>query len=219
MAHLIEKLRPRTLDDVVANQATMSRLNEWLLAEEKHPTILFHGPIGCCKTTLGHLTAKELGAPAGSFHCHETEVARYTVETFRDITDRMGRGIFVAKAPHWDVYLFDEAQFIPPVAQAMLYDKAANPPQRVILMFITSEPEKLAPALRSRCQEFEVQALTRSETVKLLQRACEAEKVQLEEEVLKGIAKEVQGNPRDALIRLGEVLNFEEARRKEGNDE
>jgi DNA polymerase III gamma/tau subunit len=66
--------------------------------------------------------------------------------------------------------------------------------------------------IRSRCQEFELRPLTRSETVKLLKKACEAEGVQVEEELLKNIAKEVQGIPRDALIRLGALLNSEEAK-------
>jgi DNA polymerase III delta prime subunit len=219
MAPLTEKLRPRTLDKVHGNREAVTKLSQWLIAPMKHQTLLFLGPNGCGKNTLAFITAEELGAPVGSYHCHITKVSQYTVETFRDIAEGMGRGFFCAKAPHWDIYLYDEAQTIPPLAQAILLQKAENPPERTIIMFLSSEPEKLSPGLRNRCMEFELRPLSRSETVSLLKKACEVEGGQLEEEVLKGIANEVQGNPRSALIRLGEELNRQTAKRKEGNDE
>lgn len=211
MSYLTEKMAPHSLDEVVGNEPAVSKANYWLSAKDKHPTLLIHGPLGCCKTTIGEIIAKALGSPPRSPDCHQVPVSRYTVDNFRDITDNMGLGLFGQKQGAWEVYLFDEAHHIPAQAQAMLLAKAAKPPKQTVLIFITSEPQKLDPALRSRCQEFEVTTLTRSETVQLLERACKAEGVAVPEEVLKTIAKEVHGNPRNALIRLNEELNRREA--------
>jgi DNA polymerase III delta prime subunit len=96
----------------------------------------------------------------------------------------------------------------------MLLAIAERPPQRTAIIFMSSEPDKLDPALRSRCLEFEVTPLTRTETIELLERGCVAAGVRLGDEVLRQIAKVSRGNPRNALIKLGSALNRAEAERK-----
>jgi len=218
MTDVMEKIRPRSLEEVVGNEATKIKLNDWLSSEEKLRTLCFHGGIGCGKTLLADIAATALGAPEKSFNRQLINVSRFTNENIRDVTDQMGsRSGFALSHGGWEVYMFDEAHHIPDLGQAMLLAPAANPPKGTIMIFMTSKPEDLDPGLRSRCLEFELGPLTRSETLELLERGCNAAGVRLDEGVLKGIAKAAKGNPRNALIQLATELNRAEAERNQNN--
>lgn len=210
-----ELIRPRSLGDLIGNESTKINLNCWLAAEQRLRTVLFTGDIGCGKSLLADLTATALGAPEKSYNRQPVEVSRFTNENIRDITDQMGsRSGFALRNGGWEVYLFDEAHHIPELGQAMLLAPAASPPKGTIIIFMTSKPEELDPALRSRCLEFQVGPLTRSETLELLKRGCSAAGINLDSELLRDIAKGSKGNPRQALIQLGSALNRAEAERK-----
>lgn len=215
MADVAELIRPGSLEEVIGNEPTKIKLDDWLSADEKHRALLLVGDIGCGKTLLADLTATALGAPKKSPYRLVVPVSRYTNEYFRDITDTMGSrsGIALRKGCR-EVYVFDEAHFIPELAQGMLLAPVASPAEGTVIIFLTSRPEELDPALRSRCLELEVGPLTRSETLKLLERGCSATGVRLASEVLRDIAKGSKGNPRSALIKLGTELNRAKAERK-----
>lgn len=215
MQDFIEIIRPGSLEEVIGNEPTKVDLANWLDAERKLRTLLFAGDIGCGKTLFADIVATKLGAPERSFNRQLITVSRFTNENLRDITESMGsRGGFALRHGGWEVYMFDEAHHLQELSQAMLLAPAESPPANTIIIFMTSKPEELDPALRSRCLEFQVGPLTRSETLELLERGCRAAGENLDNEVLRGIAKAAKGNPRQALIKLGTELNRAGAERK-----
>jgi len=210
MPGLAERMRPQTLEDVIGNTDTVESLRAWLQAEEKHQTLLFWGPIGCGKTTLAQIVARELGTvPPLSF----TEYDASHYQSSRVILDdigKLGLSLFSRGRLGYSVRFFDEAHHLPPSIQAALLKKAENPPKKVILIFaaLDPDPKSILPALLSRCRKFPVAPLNRTKTTLLLRRACEAEGMNIQESELQRIAKDAAGFPRDALIQLEEHLDL-----------
>jgi DNA polymerase III subunit gamma/tau len=216
MPGLPERMRPQTLDEVVGNEDTVARLRAWLASEDKHQTLLFTGPIGCGKTTLALIVGRELDAQPPIIFTQYDASHYGDPAILKTILERSRLNAF-SRSPStgWGVRFLDEAHFIPPKAQAALLTIAEKPPKGLVLIFAASEPDKLLPALVSRCLKLEVGPLKRSQALQLLQRTCEREGQELDDTELRAIAEEVNGYPREALLHLGDKLDLMKMKRKE----
>jgi DNA polymerase III delta prime subunit len=199
---LIDKYRPKTFEDFLGNEDVIESLQNTISSKLTH-TFLFLGPVGCGKTTLSRIVAKEIGkAVVGSdtfYDIIELNSANYRgIDSVRDIIQI---SIFASRR----IYIFDEAHKMTIHAQDAGLKLFEEPPPHVFFIFCTNWPNKLDDALKSRFFNFELLPLFQHETFKLLKRICEGEGWKLPGDVLVRVANESRGVPREAIKRLAKA--------------
>jgi len=106
------------------------------------------------------------------------------------------------------VVILDEAHMLTSEASNALLKTLEEPPDRVIFVMATTEPENLADTIRSRSQHFHFRALTFAEITARLQEIAAKENLQIEVGALAVIARMAEGSLRDALSLLEQARAF-----------
>ena len=225
------KYRPKKLSEYVGNTKLKESVKKALQSEKKPQVILFSGPAGTGKTTMARLLAKEYlcedkeadGMSCGK--CYTCVAMNDFIETGRsdaltnireiDVTDSNKKQdidelLDDASLPsfdgNWKIYILDECHMMTSSAQNRLLKTLEEPPEKVLMILCTTNPEKLLDTIISRCQyKFNVKKPTRSELVKLLQRVCQKEGIPRETPALSLICVKADFVPRKALIELENV--------------
>jgi DNA polymerase III gamma/tau subunit len=104
------------------------------------------------------------------------------------------------------IFVLDEAHQLTAAAQDAFLKDSEDTPKHVKIILCTTDPGKLKPTLRGRCQQFRLEQLNDSQMVKLLKDVCKKEKEKVDKEVLKVIATDSLGYSRNALQTLDKVL-------------
>lgn len=203
---LYKKHRPDSLEDIYGNKETVQSLTKMLSKPKDCPsTFLFSGGTGCGKTTLARIIAKELKVKGNDYI--EINVADDNgIGTARAIRKTMG---FSPQESPFRIYVLDEAHQLTSAAQNAFLKEMEDTPAHVKFILCTTEPEKIKPTLRGRCQQFRLEQLNDSQMIKLLKDVCKKEKEKVEKEVLKVIATDSLGHSRNALQTLDKVLATE----------
>ncbi len=209
MEMLYNKHRPKTLDEVLGNEETVSSIRLMLINGMPH-SILIHGPTGCGKTTLARIITSELvGDKNGNidpFDLEEIDASDSVgVERIRKL--RYELFFFRGFGGERRVYRFEEAHTLKRAEQEALLKPLEEPPEWAYLIFCTTDPDKIIPTIRNRCVEFKVQPLSWRKIVGLLHDVCGKEGKKIPMENLKIIAKKVNGSSRDALKELDIIIN------------
>ncbi len=206
------KYRPEILDDVIGNEELINTLKGMLQKDAKQPigkSLLFHGPTGCGKTTLGRILARELGAKGNDIR--EVDSADFRgIDTIRDIRKQSA---YKPLEGNYRVWILDECHKMTGDAQTALLKALEDTPEQVYYILCTTEPQKLLSTIRGRCQSFQVNQLSEKEMKKLLRKIVKAEEETLTKEVYEQIVQDSQGHPRNALQTLAQVLSVDEINR------
>ena len=91
-------------------------------------------------------------------------------------------------------------------AQNALLKALENPPEHVYFILCTTDPQLLLKTILTRCTQFVVEALSIGELVQVMQRVCKGEKAEVDEDILRQVAKSAQGSPRAAISALERLL-------------
>jgi DNA polymerase-3 subunit gamma/tau len=206
---LAKVYRPESLEEVEGNEKIVRQL-EVMLKKDREDiphAILFSGPKGCGKTTLGRIIAKELGCEDSDF-CEVDSADFRGIDTIRDIR----RNMHYACLGDSRVWMLDECHMLSKDAQNALLKALEEPPDHVYFILCTTEPEKLLDTIRSRCKAgwFEVQPLELTEMEEFLRSIVKAEKKSVPKEVIKQIARDSMGSCRDALGVLDKIIDLDE---------
>lgn len=204
---LQHKYRPNTLDKVKGNRATIASIKSVFDREEDFPhAILLQGPKGCGKTTIARILKDLLKCEAADFS---------------EINSSNDRGIAVARRLQKDahyrpmygdsrVYLLDEVHQTTKDFQNALLKPLEDCPSHAYFILCTTDPAMLLDALRSRCHIFEVQNLTRTDCLELLNEVLASEQVDyINPEMLDKVYEASEGCPRDALKILDQVIDLQ----------
>jgi DNA polymerase-3 subunit gamma/tau len=198
--------RPKTLEEIVGNKATVSSLSSILNRERKKipHAYLFHGPSGCGKTTFARIVSNELG-------CSEHDYIEINagnnrgIDTARNILKNLRYKPLVGETK---VILLDEVHATTKDFQNALLKSLEDTPSHVYFILCTTDPQKLLLTVRNRCMMFEVKKLSEEKLIEILRNVCEKETNKIEHVTLEQIANKADGCPRQALILLDGVIDL-----------
>lgn len=201
--------RPKYLDDIVGNSETVNSLKTVLERDQnKIPrSYLFHGHFGCGKTTLAKVICNELDIEEKDIKF--MNMSNYTgVDHMRDLLSKirykpLGGSDFRA-------YIMDEVHELSTASMNCLLNDLENPPDHVIFILCTTDPQKLKNTIRSRCYQYQVKPLNSEDTKVLLNKVAKAEKKKVSPKITKEIFLQSEGTPRDALILLDKIINIKD---------
>ena len=155
----VEKYRPNTLEGYVFRDDNQKAQVEGWIKNKTIPHLLFSGAPGVGKTTLAKILLHQLDVE-GSDVLEINASRENSVDTIRDkITN------FVQTMPFGDfkVVLLDEADYITPNGQAALRGVMEMYHQSARFILTCNYPNRVIPALHSRCQGFHIEKIDKTE--------------------------------------------------------
>ncbi len=213
---LYRKWRPGTFDDVCGQEHITSIL-KYQCAEGKHShAYLFCGTRGTGKTSCSKILAKainclspENGNPCGKCAaCISIEngscmdvvemdaASNNGIDDIRDIRDEV---VYTPSELKYKVYIIDEVHMLSINAFNGLLKTLEEPPSYVVFILATTEMHKLPTTIISRCQRYDFRKLTSDSIVGRLMYIAEQEKVKIDEDAARLIARLASGGMRDAI--------------------
>jgi len=207
---LYNEVRPTSFKQVKGNTDIISTLENMLANKTTFPhAVLFHGETGSGKTTLARIVKDSLGCVGGDYM--EMDSAQFNgVDTIRDIRLNMGYSPLEGDVRVW---VLDEVHRLTAQAQDAALKMLEDTPPHVYFILCTTEPNKLAAAVRNRCSQFQLKPLSDPQMIGLLKATAKVKKQVIEEDVLNQIVTDSLGRPRDALQILEQVLQTDPDKR------
>src|ERR1700730_11427941 len=222
---IARKWRPQTFRDLVGQVHVTETLGNAIRNNRVTHAYIFSGARGVGKTTAARILAKALNCVAGPTPepCGECdsckEIAAGTSLDVIEIDAASNRGIdqirelreMVRYAPassRSKVVILDEAHMLTSEASNALLKTLEEPPDRVIFVMATTQPEDLVDTIRSRSQHFHFRALTFGEITTRLEEIAQKEELKIEAGALTVIARMAEGSMRDALSFLEQARAY-----------
>ncbi|MEK0127963.1 DNA polymerase III subunit gamma and tau [Corynebacterium marquesiae] len=222
---LYRKYRPATFAEVVGQEQVTTPLSAALDAGRINHAYLFSGPRGCGKTSSARIMARSLNcehgptstpcgkcdscvslAPGGPGNLDVTELDAASHNGVEDMRELRDRAYYAPAESRYRIFIIDEAHMISPSGANALLKVVEEPPEHVIFIFATTEPEKIIGTIRSRTHHYPFRLLTPPAMKGLLQRTVESEGVQVEDAVYPMVIEAGGGSPRDTLSLLDQLL-------------
>ncbi len=211
--------RPQDFDDLVGQAPIKKALTNALETGRISHAYLFAGPRGTGKTSTARILAKALNCEKGPtpHPCNQCENCREITEgTSGDVIEidaASNRGIdeirkireqvyFAPVSSRYKVYIIDEVHMITTDAFNALLKTLEEPPEHVVFILATTEPQKILNTILSRCQRFDFRRATVDEIAAHLAKVAEGSHIQADPEALRLMAIQADGGLRDALSLL-----------------
>lgn len=202
---LAEKYRPLSFDEMTGNKDQLNSLKKQFEKKDHSHVFLFTGSPGTGKTTAARICANMLEAEIAEVNSANNR----GIDTAREIIEQMQMLPIMGKC--W-AYVLDEVHKTTGDFQNAMLKAFEDTPNHVYFFLCTTDPQKLLPAVKSRCTAFQFSTLTEQQIYKVVSRVLEKEGVEVDEEILEAIADNCQGSARNALKLLSKVIGVDRAK-------
>ncbi|MFT6068773.1 MAG: DNA polymerase-3 subunit gamma/tau [Bacteriovoracaceae bacterium] len=226
---LSRKWRPKTFEDVIGQEHITTSLVNSLKRNRTGHAYLFTGTRGVGKTSVARIFSKAIrceslldtGNPCEvcesckSFGDNQTldiiEIDGASNNSVDNIRELISNVQFLPTSGKYRVYIIDEVHMLSTSAFNALLKTLEEPPEHVIFIFATTEPEKILDTVLSRCQRFDFRSPNKEKLNSLLQKIAEKEDIKFENNnIVDKISFFGNGSVRDSLSILDQLLTFSE---------
>tara|TARA_B100000700_G_scaffold101127_1_gene113974 strand:- start:3694 stop:5223 length:1530 start_codon:yes stop_codon:yes gene_type:complete len=194
---LYRKYRPDNLKKLVGQPDAVSLIEKQIKSNNLSHAYLFSGPRGVGKTSLARIIATTLGCDP-VFDITEIDAASHNkVDDIRELNDSIN---FIASSPGKKrVFILDEVHMLSNAASNAFLKTLEEPPEHVIFILATTEPERVLETIKSRTTHIAFKRIGNDKIINTLSEIGKNEKIKINDDVLSYIANQSDGSLRDAI--------------------
>ncbi|HEY3709574.1 MAG TPA: DNA polymerase III subunit gamma and tau [Amycolatopsis sp.] len=222
---LYRKYRPATFAEVVGQEHVTEPLRTALAAGRINHAYLFSGPRGCGKTSSARIMARSLNcvegptpdpcgkcnscralAPEGPGSVDVTELDAASHGGVDDARELRDKAFYAPAESRYRVFIIDEAHMVTTQGFNALLKIVEEPPEHLIFIFATTEPDKVLTTIRSRTHHYPFRLIPPGAMRALLERNVAAEGAEVEPAVYPLVIRAGGGSARDTQSVLDQLL-------------
>ena len=219
---LYRKYRPKTFDEISGQDVIIRILKNSISNNKISHAYLFTGPRGTGKTSIAKIFSRTINCenPIDSSPCEKCNcclqknnidiieidaASNNGVDEIREIKEKVN---LVPTLGKYKVYIIDEVHMLTIAAFNALLKTLEEPPKHAIFILATTEPHKIPATILSRCQRYDFKKISESKIYEKLKYIIDKEKISINDQAIKEIARLSDGGLRDAISILDQVIAY-----------
>ena len=222
---LYRKYRPKTFELVYGQDVIVKTLKNVIKNDKLSHAYLFTGPRGTGKTSSAKLFAKAINCSNNKDGdaCNECEncksfnnnsnpdiieidaASNNGVDEIREIKNKVS---LVPSMSKYKVYIIDEVHMLSIGAFNALLKTLEEPPEYIIFILATTEPQKIPATIISRCQRFDFKSISHDKMKQCLENIISKENISIDDGAIEEIINNSKGGMRDAIGLLDQASAF-----------
>ncbi len=220
---LYRTYRPTTFDEMAGQKHIVKTLENAVKQNKIAHAYLFCGPRGTGKTSTARILAKAVNCQSDHAPCDECEsciainngthpdvieldaASNNGVDDVRDLIEKVK---YAPTNGKYKIYIIDEVHMMSTSGLNALLKTLEEPPEYVIFILATTDPQKVLPTIISRCQRFDFGKIDQEDMIARLEEVLKQENITYDEESLRLISILAEGGMRDALSILDQCIAY-----------